>query len=379
MAVPALETLARISAPVLSVYLNINPALERNQSHPPGYLAWLRDEARRLEATLASPDRRLFREQLQRLEESLLRDAPEGRGLVAFAGPATWQRMVLQVEVPDTLSWGPPELAPLIRLLEEQRSCGLVLVDRSGARFFRYSLGELIEDHDEAIAFDTTQWRRKDLMPPSQPGIEQVRGSQRDAFERRIEAQYIRFLAQEAGHLSQWAERYRLPVIFVAGAADLAELLLEEASGTLRDRLVHIDKDVVHRTPAELREIVAQELRRWEEHYETRLVERLLDESNGTRAVVGLAPTLEKLQQGLAWQLVLARSWNPQVRYCPHCQWLEPDGSGTCAICGGPQQAVNLRTVLPALAARYKAALEIVDGEAAKKLLPAGGIGARLR
>ncbi len=379
MAVPALETLSRIPAPVLSAYLNINPALERNQSHPPGYLAWLRDQARRLESTVAASDRELFREQVQRLEKSLLQEVPEGRGLVVFSGPGNWQRMVLQVEVPDALSWGPPELTPLIRLLEEQRSCGLVLVDRSGARFFRYSLGELIEDHDEAIAFDTSQWRRKHLMPPSQPGIEQVRGSQRDAFERRIEAQYVRFLAQEAGHLLQWADRHRLPVIFVAGAADLTELLLQEAPESLRNRLVRIGKDVVHRTPAELRELVAQELRRWEQEHERQLVERLLDESNGTRAVVGLAATVEKLQQGLAWQLVLARSWDAHVHYCPHCQWIEPDGSGTCAVCGGPQQAVSLRAVLPSMAARYKAVLEIVDGEAARKLLPAGGIGARLR
>jgi hypothetical protein len=52
-------------------------------------------------------------------------------------------------------------------------------------------MGEMTEEHHENVKIDATEWRRMDLMPPSQPGVEVIRGSHRDAFDRRMEAQYV--------------------------------------------------------------------------------------------------------------------------------------------------------------------------------------------
>lgn len=379
MRYPELESLTLLPAPVLSVYLDINPASARNQSHPPGFLTWLRSQARDRANTVPAAEQKLFREMVEKVEEQLKREPPQGRGYIAFAGPAVWEQFVLQVDLPDQLEWGPPELTPLVWLLEEQRPCGLVLLDRTGARFFRYVLGELHEDHEEALQFDPSQWRRKDLMPPAQPGVEQVRGSQRDAFEHRIEAQYVRFLAQEAGHLQQWVQRHRLPVIFVAGPPELTELLWKEAPKGLQERLVRIPKDLAHNTLAELRRVTAEELQRWEQAHQQQLLTKLMEESNGTQAVLGLARTLEKLQQGLAREVVLARGWDAPLSQCDRCQWADLEDASVCSACGGPRRTVSLLRVLPALTRRYKATLEILAGTAAEYLRQRGGIGARLR
>jgi hypothetical protein len=54
--------------------------------------------------------------------------------------------------------------------MEEHRPSGVVLVDRAGAGFFQYWMGEMAEEHHENVKIDTAEWRRMDLMPPSQPG-----------------------------------------------------------------------------------------------------------------------------------------------------------------------------------------------------------------
>ena len=37
-----IRSLRRITAPVLTAYVDTNPATPRNQGEPPGYLAWLK-------------------------------------------------------------------------------------------------------------------------------------------------------------------------------------------------------------------------------------------------------------------------------------------------------------------------------------------------
>jgi peptide subunit release factor 1 (eRF1) len=50
-----------------------------------------------------------------------------------------------------------------------------------------------------------------------------------------------------------------------------------------------------------------------------------------------------------------------------------------CANCGGERRVVALRAVIPELARRYGVPVEVVAGEAARKLREAGGIAAWLR
>jgi hypothetical protein len=69
---------------------------------------------------------------------------------------------------------------------------------------------ELGQEHKEAPKINVWEWRRKDLKPPSNPGVEVLRGSHRDAFERRMDAQYARFYAAEVAHIRKWVERWDL-------------------------------------------------------------------------------------------------------------------------------------------------------------------------
>jgi hypothetical protein len=108
-----IEALRRLAPPVLSAYIDTNPATRRNQGHPPGYLAWLKTAARRLERQVAAEQQRTFREKVQRLERELQDRSARARGIAAFVGPRTREFLRLQVAVDDELHWGPPALKQL--------------------------------------------------------------------------------------------------------------------------------------------------------------------------------------------------------------------------------------------------------------------------
>ena len=200
-----IHSLPRISPPVLTAYLDTNPANARNQGHPPGYLIYLKSRGQIIGRRAPAEEQKLLREQLKRVEEFLRHRPPRSRGKLIIAGPKAWEVLPLQVEVEDELHWGRPSLTQLLWLLDEHQACGVMLVDRSGARFFRFWMGEAEERESARFKVDTSQWRRKDLLPPAHPGSQKTRGAQRDVFEQRVEAQYAKFYRDAAERARQWA------------------------------------------------------------------------------------------------------------------------------------------------------------------------------
>jgi hypothetical protein len=374
-----IQALPRLAPPALTLYLDTNPRQSRNQGHPPGYLIWLKSRAQAIAGRTPPEEQKLFREQLQRVEDYLREQPPRERGLVVFASPTAWEWLPLQVDVEDELHWGRPSLTQLLWLLDEHQPCGVVLADRSGTRFFRYWLGELAAQEQETFRVDTSAWRKKDLMPPAHPGIQKTRGSQRDVFEQRIEAQYARFYREAAERLRQWAEREKLEPVLLVGLAPVVEAIRDDLPRNLQERVAILAEDLAHKTPAELQARAEPEIASWKRRYELRLVERMLSNPNGTHAVVGMDETLARLQQGTARELVVVRGLGGKLRQCSQCGWTDRAADRTCASCGGERREVALRAAIPELARRYGVPVEVVAGEAASKLREAGGIGAWLR
>lgn len=374
-----IHTLPALAPPLVTLYLNTNPADPRNQGHPPGYLIWLKSRARVIGGRAPREEQKLFYEQAKRVEDYLRQRPPHERGVVIFAGRNAWEFLPLQVDVEDELHWGPPSLTQLLWLLDEHQPCGVALADRSGVRFFRFWLGEVVEQKHAVFRVDTSQWKRKDQMPPSHPGIQKTRGSQRDVFEQRIEAQYARFYREAAERTRQWAGREKLDAVFFAGPNEVVEPLWAELPRTFQERAALVKGVAAHSTPAELLTRLEPEVARWKRARELAVVDRMLANPNGSRTVLGMDETLARLQQGLTRGLVVVRGLGGKLRQCSKCGWVDRAADRVCANCGGERKLVALRAVVPELARRYGVPVEVVAGEAARKLRDAGGIGAWLR
>jgi hypothetical protein len=374
-----IQSLPQIPPPVLTLYLDTNPANPRNQGHPSGARIWLKSRAKVLLERAPQAERKLFRGQVERVESHLRNRASRERGVVLLAGPRTWEFVQLQVDVEDELHWGRPSLTQLLWLLDEHQPCGVVLVDRSGARFFRHWLGELEEQEAAAFRVDTSKWRRKDLKPPSHPGIQKTRGSQRDVFEQRVEAQYAKFYRETAGRIVEWAGREKLAPVFVAGPNEVVEPVWAELPRAFAEGAALVKGDFGKLSLADLQARLEPEIAKWKRAHELEVVTKLLANPNGTRAVVGLDEALRKVQEGAARALVVARGLGGKLRQCAKCGWVDRSADRTCPACGGERRVVALRAIVPELARRFNVPVEVVAGDAAQRLREAGGIGVWLR
>ena len=284
----------------------------------------------------------------------------------------------MHVEVEDELHWGRPSLTQLLWLVDEHQPSGVVLVDRSGARFFRYWLGEMQELEKWKFELDKTEWRQKHMMPPSHPGVQKTRGSQRDVFEQRVEAQYDRLFRDAAERIRQWSEREKLRPVFVAGPNETVERVWAELPRGFQEHAAVVKGDFSRLRPAELQERIAPEVVAWKREYELDVVTQMMNARNGVRAVIGLDDTLRRLQEGAARELVVARGLGGKLRQCAKCGWTDRSADRVCPACGGERRIVALRAALPELARRFSVPVEVVAGEAGRKLREAGGVGAWL-
>ena len=88
---------------------------------------------------------------------------------------------------------------------------------------------------------------------------------------------------------------------------------------------------------------------------------------------------MARLQKGTIRTLVVAADHDFQVRECAKCGALNRSSDLLCPDCGGERRNLALLDILPRLAATYGTAVQFVSGEAAEKLVVAGGMGGWVR
>ena len=369
--------LSKLPAPLLSAYLKTGP--DDHSLHPlvPSYLAWLKKEANAIADNLPAGECDLFRQQLRHLEEFLHDRTPRERSIVVFAGPQTWEMVALQAEVANELHWGNPAIAPLLWLVAEHKPYFFVVVDRSGAQFLSYRLGEISRLLETKFDVDISQWKKKDRAHVARPGIRETHGAQRDVFDHRMDAQYRRLCREVADQAIQLCRMEQFSAVFLVGPERLATHVAGRFPEDLYRRVVCVRKDLNKVGSGRLEEHLEPEIDAWEREHEMALVNGLLGLEHG--AVLGIDETLSELQKGKIRALVLCRGLDARLSRCKSCGHIASSADPVCSACGGGQSPVSLRDVLPQLADTLKTDLEVVSGLAAVKLKEAGGMGAWLR
>ncbi len=370
-----IQSLPELPHPVLTVYLDTNREKQENRALRPGYLTWLKSEAQRLARTLPAAERTLFQEQADRVEGYLRQEPPRHRGTVIFAGSAAWEVVPVGIDVENELSWGAPGLTPLLWLLDEHRPCGVTLVGRKGARFFLHWLGQLLELEEKE--FRLVESKKKQMGPVARPGVRMSRGTERDLYARHVAAQYAHFHQQIAERIRHWAVTEPLDPIFLVGLEEMVAGVQSELPRELQERVVPIKESLGWVSRLELERHLQPIISSHERKREVALVEALLSSDRGV--VRGLDETLVRIEQGGVRRLVVVKALNAELRECLRCRWIDRTSDPVCPSCGGERRSIMLREVLPDLARRFEVSVEVVSGEAARRLQEAGGMGAWLR
>lgn len=374
-----IRSLPELEPPILTVYLDTNPANSRNQGVPSGARIWLKSRAKEIAATMPREQRRLFRQQLERADRFLETRPKRERGVAIFAGPKSWHALRLQVEVHDELHWGRASLKQFLWLLDEHQPCGVAVVDRSRVRFYRFWMGEVEEQKAERFELNTSQWRKKSPVRPSRPGKAKTGRSERDAFEQRVDAQYGRIFRETAKRIQKWAQREKLDAVFLAGPDEDVESVRTEMPHEIRERVALVKGEYAQLSAAELQEGIAPAITQWKRAQEAAHVAEILAYKSGAGAVLGIDETLLALQQGRARTLIVARSLKGRLGQCAKCGWTDRSAGSVCPGCGGERRAATLREALPELARKFGVPVEVVAGKAGTELKGVGGLAAWLR
>jgi len=127
---------------------------------------------------------------------------------------------------------------------EAHKPCCVVVVDHFGARFFRYWLGKVSKLGEQNYRMDVSQWKRKDLGHVAHPGIKTTRGSQPDAFQDRIDAQYLHLCKEMARRTATLCSKEDLHTIFLVGSERLTKPIETALPKTFGPRVALIAKDL---------------------------------------------------------------------------------------------------------------------------------------
>lgn len=198
-----------------------------------------------------------------------------------------------------------PYLKPLTHLLDHYAHYGVIVIDRVGARFFEYHVGEL-QDSAGTMGDDV---RKLKLGGGSARGggtssATGQRGGQGGRHEEEIVQRNMRDAATAA---AQFFANKPIRRLFIGGTAENVALLRENLSKQLQSRVAGTFAIDMTAGEHEVRERSLEMLREANAQREQKLVKQMITTAaKGGNAVIGLDATLKTVGEGRVQTLVIS-------------------------------------------------------------------------
>jgi len=349
-------------APVLSVYLNLDPAGGTAETH--------KLRLRNLLKAVNLP------EDVARVEEYFLHEFDwTGRGVVVFscADRKFLKSYPLALPVVDMVRVSDrPVVKPLADLWDNYGGYGVVLVDKQGARLFFFHMGELSEQ--EGILGEEVKHVKRggaSTFPGRRGGI-----AGRTRHEDELESRNMKSTADFAAH---FFEEKHIRRILIGGTDENAALLRGLLPKAWQSLVVGTFTMGMTASHTEVLVKALQIGQAAETQRESRLVDEVINLSaKGGAAVVGLEKTLEAVHRDQVKRLVLMPGYRSRGYICDSCGRLTVYGEDACASCGAkPQPVTDVVEFAVSDVLRRGGEVDVVHENPA--LEKAGGIGALLR
>lgn len=363
--------------PVLSIYADVNPAKPENARN--GWKIRIKNSLKENNI----PDYIK-----SKVLEVLELEKPSARTTAIFAADDFIERYDLNMELPVVdiangkieLSWGRPNITPLVYAIDEYERTGILYLKKKGWQFYEFFLGELRELEETFKEIKKSEW---DDLESSIEEITKVFFKKRvpthpDRFPKRINSYIIRFYK----HLAELVERvissYDIKRIILLGPDEQTKFFSQYLSKSTRNIIAAFAGDLqVHEaSPARISEKVNDLLEKIERENELKLI----NEISNSDFVSGVENTLEALQMGRVYELIVPWSLNEKVFGCREgC--LSTSLEKVKAECGKETiKELELKNIIIDLAVNHGARIEFVRGEAEQKLIKEfGGLAGLLR
>lgn len=216
-----LDNIAPQAGPVLSLYLDVNPA--NPDSAGKAYVLRAAGALRAL-----GLDKGYIEQVTEKLRQEYSR--VEGRSLVIFAGPdlrTMFDAYYLQSELPFLASedgalahWGKPLVAPLLFALDQRERHAVIYVAADRVKVFEVFLGQIEELTDYVRSVDTDEWvnyRHARRSHGIGIGVAARGGADVDTFQARLEEASARLYRTLLPEVEKTLEEGRIDRVILLG------------------------------------------------------------------------------------------------------------------------------------------------------------------
>ena len=373
-AIQAVRRLAEHPAPVLSLYVLVNPADPDVSQYTfdfkkKPYVIRAKDTLKALGVPRGLAERVLFR---------LEHDAPQAVTRAIFAWDGGMEVFDLGVELPVVdlrtglveARYGEPYVAPLLFALDEYERYGVVLLDRERWRLFEVFMNQIAEVEDAFRAVAPEEWRRLSESRPAAPrtvgGFAAAArgGTAKDKFDRRLLEWTHRFYKNRAGELARFVEARGIERILLLGPEEDTKYFATFLPKALAAKVIaHLPApDHPRAAPGEVLLRVRPVIERIEREEEHKLLDRIREEG-----IWGADRVLDALMIGRVYLWVLPWHLDAGVYFCPGERFAAGSEEAAKAVCARPERR-PLKDLVAELAEAYGAGIEFVRGEAEERL-----------
>lgn len=375
------ERSVKEGSPVLSVYLNIDPSVPSNAKG--GYKTVLDQMLAKVEQEI-SDDSSLkanFKEDSQWILKRVETLIPKGKTLIAFCDIS--EKFTYEEEIPLRLPnlvvyEELPYIRPIIEIMDEYERYVICLLDSERARLFLFSFGQL-EEIQDAINPTPVKYRKT-------VGTDRLRSQ--TIFQRRAETWTAWFLKDTSSRIYDLMEESKAQYLILMGPSEVTSELFRLLPKTLQEKVVARLRMSTKAKTDEVLETILPVVEERERASELRIVTDLITTANklgpaGDKAVIGVNPTLDVINQGRAYLLIYPSGIQIKGYFCPKCEVLldHPPEENRCPYCSETLEVTDDLVWIASekvLASGGKIE-EVKSEDASRQLLSHGIIGAFLR
>jgi hypothetical protein len=354
-------------APVLSVYLNVDPT-ERTTDE---YRLALRHMIEDIEDTAPCKD-------VEAIERFFEHEYDwSGRAVAVFSAQEEgfWRAYSMAVPIASSVTVArKPYIWPMVAIWDAYGSYAVVLVGRQEAQFLLFEMGELrARDTFEGDEVRRLKKGRGSSAGPGRRGGAPVSG--------RHEEEIVQRNMREAAKVAERFVRKHQPQrLILAGADPTVASFRDALSKGVRDKVIgsfHADLGASDR---ELLNLSLDVIEQAEQKREAALVDAVFTgAAKGRGGVIRLGETLEAAHEGRVQTLVVARGFHRPGYRCQNCGYITDQKLDVCPFCGG--QFAEIADAAEALVTKViedGGKVEVVDEEEYPKIAEFG-VGALVR
>jgi hypothetical protein len=343
----AVASMAGREGPMLSAYVSVNAGIPENQGQ--AYLVRLKD---------ALNDEGVPEAVQEKVRGAVEEDTRQhARTLAVFADEGDLLEIHrLQVDLPESVRWGDPNVAPLTLVFDEYEPYGAVVLDAERFRFFVVSP---VVDPEEGVEVKGSGFRELDLRP-SQPYPRSHGSTDADPAGRK-QQELTHDYFKDMGELARnTAFREGINRLILAGPTEITAGFRDALPNELEKRVVAEDHVDLGASDGEILDRLEEIRERAEYERASELLAQIRE-----RGVRGPEETIKALQEeNRVYHIAALWDLDGEVR------WSDADGLAIMDITreespysGEPTRVRPLADVLVELASERGARLDFMRGE----------------